>query len=303
VAETGRSATVNLPQGWGWLSSPTTAQAQTLRLAIARSANPTVRSRLLQGLLNQRREGTWENRYANAEALSALVAYSNTQPTPPNFTATANLGGNTLDTMQFQGYDNSRRFIQVAMDSVPKGQSNLTLNKTGNGTLHYLVEYGYRLPGNQPGRYNGLRVQRNISPVGGDKAIAQFGLAKPDKNLVVDAGQVFDIGLEIISDRPVDHVVITDPLPAGFEAVDTSFQTSTSAVQSAQSSWQIGYQNLYSDRIVAYADRLQPGVYILHYLVRSVTPGIYEWPGANVHLQYAPEEFGRSASSSLEVKE
>lgn len=303
VAETGRSATVNLPQGWGWLSSPTTAQAQTLRLAIAREANPTIRDRLLQGLLNQRREGTWENSYANAEALAALVAYSNIQPTPPNFTATVNLGSNTLDSMQFQGYDNSRQFIQVAMDSVPKGQTNLTLNKTGNGTLHYLVEYGYRLPGNQPGRYNGLRVERKISPVGSDKAIAQFGLAKPDKNLVVDAGQVFDIGLEIISDRPVDHVVITDPLPAGFEAVDTSFQTSTSAVQSAQSSWQIGYQNLYSDRIVAYADRLQPGVYNLHYLVRSVTPGIYEWPGANVHLQYAPEEFGRSASSSLEVKE
>ncbi|MCT7994992.1 alpha-2-macroglobulin family protein [Laspinema olomoucense] len=303
VAETGRSATVNLPQGWGWLSSPTTAQAQTLRLAIARSANPTIRDRLLQGLLNQRREGTWENSYANAEALSALVAYSNSQPTPPNFTATANLGGNTLESMQFQGYDNTRRFIQVAMDSVPKGKSNLTLNKTGNGTLHYLVEYGYRLPGNQPGRYNGLRVQRNISPVGGDKAIAQFGLAKPDKNLVVAAGQVFDIGLEIISDRPVDHVVITDPLPAGFEAVDTSFQTATFAVKSAQSSWEIGYQNLYSDRIVAYADRLKPGVYTLHYLVRSVTPGIYEWPGANVHLQYAPEEFGRSASSSLEVKE
>ncbi|AFY83020.1 alpha-2-macroglobulin family protein [Oscillatoria acuminata] len=303
VAETGRSATVNLPQGWGWLSSATTAQAQTLRLAIAKEANPTVRSRLLQGLLNQRREGTWENSYANAEALSALVAYSNSQPTPPNFTATANLGGNTLDSMQFQGYENSRQFIQVAMDSLPKGQTNLTLNKTGNGTLHYLVEYGYRLPGNQPGRYNGLRVQRNISPVGGDKAIAQFGLAKPDKNLVVDAGQVFDIGLEIISDRPVDHVVITDPLPAGFEAVDSSFQTTTSAVKSAQSSWEIGYQNLYSDRIVAYADRLQPGVYTLHYLVRSVTPGIYEWPGAHVHLQYAPEEFGRSASSSLEVKE
>ncbi|MCT7982490.1 Ig-like domain-containing protein [Laspinema sp. A4] len=303
VAETGRSATVNLPQGWEWLSSPTTAQAQTLRLAIARETNPTVRDRLLQGLLNQRREGTWENSYANAEALSALVAYSNSQPTPPNFTATANLGGKTLDSIQFQGYDNSRQFIQVAMDSIPKGSTNLTLNKTGNGTLHYLVEYGYRLPGNQPGRYNGLRVQRNISPVGGEKAIAQFGLAKPEKSLVVAAGEVFDIGLEIISDRPVDHVVITDPLPAGFEAVDTNFQTATFAVQSAQSSWEIGYQNLYSDRIVAYADRLQPGLYTLHYLVRSVTPGIYEWPGAHVHLQYAPEEFGRSATSSLEVTE
>ena len=53
--------------------------------------------------------------------------------------------------------------------------------------------------------------------------------------------------------------------------------------------------------MVAYGDRLDAGVYSLHYLVRSVTPGTFEWPGAQVHLQYAPEEFGRSASSSLEV--
>jgi len=45
--------------------------------------------------------------------------------------------------------------------------------------------------------------------------------------------------------------------------------------------------------------RLEPGVYSLHYLVRSVTPGKFLWPGAQVHLQYAPEEFGRSADSTL----
>ena len=53
--------------------------------------------------------------------------------------------------------------------------------------------------------------------------------------------------------------------------------------------------------MVAYGDRLDPGVYTMHYLVRSVTPGTFEWPGAEVHLQYAPEEFGRCASSVLEV--
>ena len=76
-----------------------------------------------------------------------------------------------------------------------------------------------------------------------------------------------------------------------------------------QDSWQIGYQQIYRDKVVAYGaprsgslrDRLNAGVYSLHYLVRSVTPGTFEWPGAEVHLQYAPEEFGRSASSSLEV--
>ncbi|BAY60504.1 alpha-2-macroglobulin domain-containing protein [Calothrix brevissima NIES-22] len=64
------------------------------------------------------------------------------------------------------------------------------------------------------------------------------------------------------------------------------------------------YQHaLSSDRIIAYADHLDPGVYSLHYLVRSVTPGKFLWPGAQAHLQYTPEEFGRAADSTLIVEE
>ncbi|RMH75914.1 MAG: alpha-2-macroglobulin family protein [Cyanobacteria bacterium J007] len=302
VSETARSAAVNLPRGWSWLSDATALQAQTLRLGLAANTRPETIDRLLQGLLNLRRNGTWGSTYANAEALNALVAYGETQPTPPNFTATVVLGGETLDSMQFRGYENPSRFLNVAIDRLPKGSSELVLAKSGSGTLHYVVDYSYRLPGNQPGRFNGLRVERQIKPVGEDEAIATFGLAQPDKPLSVEVGQVFDIAVETICDRPVDRVVITDPLPAGFEAIDTSFQTSTQAMAAQADSWEIGYQQIYKDRIVAYADRLEPGSYTLHYLVRSVTPGQYEWPGAEVHLQYAPEEFGRSASATLEVK-
>lgn len=60
-------------------------------------------------------------------------------------------------------------------------------------------------------------------------------------------------------------------------------------------------QTIYRDRIVAYGDSLQPGVYSLHYLVRCVTSGTFLYPGAEVHLQYAPEESGRSADSTLQV--
>jgi uncharacterized protein YfaS (alpha-2-macroglobulin family) len=34
-----------------------------------------------------------------------------------------------------------------------------------------------------------------------------------------------------------------------------------------------------------------------------VTPGTFIWPGAEVHLQYTPEEFGRSADSTLILAE
>jgi alpha-2-macroglobulin len=39
----------------------------------------------------------------------------------------------------------------------------------------------------------------------------------------------------------------------------------------------------------------------LKYLVRSVTPGSYLYPGVEAKLQYAEEEFGRSASTRIEV--
>ncbi len=303
VYETGRSATVNLPRGWYWLSTPTIQQAETVRLFIAQKATPEVSDRLLQGLLNLRRNGTWQNSYANASALTALVAYANTQPTPPNFTATVKLAGQNIDSMQFQGYENPSRFINVAMDRLPQGNADLTLEKAGDGSLHYLTAYSYRLLGNAPGRFNGLRVDRKVRLAGENQVVATMGLSALNQPVTVEVGQVFDIGLEIITDHPIDHLVITDQLPAGFEAVDTSFQITNPAVQAQVDSWEIGYQTIYADEVVAYGDRLNAGVYNLHYLVRSVTPGTFEWPGAEVHLKYAPEEFGRSATATLEVKE
>ncbi len=300
VYETGRSATLNLPPTWGWMNSTTVAQAQALRLFITRDAKSEVVVRLLQSLLNLRRNGTWLTTYDNAEALRALVVYSNTQPTPPNFVATAKLSGQELDTVKFQGYENPNLYINVAMDGLASGE--LVLEKSGEGKLHYLVEYSYRLPGNQPGRFNGLRVAREVRLANTEEVLQRMDLSQAESPLNVNAGQVFDIGVEIITDRPVDHVMISDPLPAGFEAVDTSFQTATSAVQAKADSWQIGYQKIDRDRVEAYADSLQPGVYTLHYLVRSVTPGTFVWPGAEAWLQYAPEEFGRSATTTLVVK-
>lgn len=301
VYETGRNATVSLPKSWSWISSPTTAQAQALRLFIAQKAKPEVLDRLLQGLLALRRKGTWQTSYDNAEALTALVEYSQLQPTPPNFAATVQLAGKNLQSARFEDYQKPSIELKVPMAQLPRGRHDLNLNKSGQGTLHYLVAYRYRLKGNQPGRFNGLRVTREVRAANQDKVLRKIGLYAADEPLAVKAGQVFDIALEIISDRLVDHLVIKDPLPAGFEAVDTSFQTATPYLQAQQDSWQINYQTIYRDRVVAYADHLEAGVYNLHYLVRSVTPGTFLWPGADVHLQYAPEEFGRSASSQLMV--
>jgi alpha-2-macroglobulin len=299
LAQTGRTATVNLPQSWGWLSSRTAAQAEALRLLVERKTSAEIQDRALRGLLTLRREGTWGSTYDNAQALAALVAYSKQQPTPPQFKAIAQLANKTLVSQTFAGYQKTNVNQTVPMAELPRGQNDLVLQKTGEGTLHYLTAYRYQPQGNQPGRLNGLRVTRTIRPANQNKVLHRIGLTSPAQPIPLAVGEVFDIGLEIIADHPVDHVIITDLLPAGLEAVDTTFQTTRSSLQARSDSWQIDYQTIYKDKIVAYSDRLDAGVYTLHYLVRAVTPGTFQWPGAEAHLQYAPEELGRSGSSEL----
>ena len=96
--------------------------------------------------------------------------------------------------------------------------------------------------------------------------------------------------------------MIEDPLPAGMEAVDVSFATTSTTAAARGDSWTIGYQQIHHDRIEAFADRLGPGIYELHYLVRTVTPGTFAWPGAQARLADRPEEFGRSAATTLIVR-
>ncbi|MGF1493346.1 MAG: Ig-like domain-containing protein [Microcoleaceae cyanobacterium] len=302
IYQTGRTATIT-DTDYGWMKSPTIAQAEALQLSVAQNTQPELTDKLLQSLLEQRRNGSWENTYENAAALSALVAYAQQEPTPQNFTVEAQLSGRPLGTLQFNGYQNSIETLQVPMQKLPRGQTHLTFQTSGQGRLNYLIDYQYRLDRGQPGRLQGLRVSRTIRPAGDSEVVYETGLAVNPKPFNVKPGQVFDVGVEVITDHPVNQVLITDPLPAGFEAVDASFQTSNPAIQAQSDSWQIDYQTIYKDRVAAYADSLEPGVYRLHYLVRSVTAGEFEWPGAEAHLQYRPEEFGRSAISTLVVSE
>ncbi|MDJ1183771.1 alpha-2-macroglobulin family protein [Roseofilum casamattae] len=299
VYQTGRTATVNLPETYHWLSSPAIAQAEALRLFLSRNTPAADTGRLLTSLLNLRRNGTWGSTYNSARALSALVAYAQTESTPPNFAADVSLGGQQLGVTQFQDYENSTWSLHVPMAQLPPGNRDLVIDKSGEGKLHYLVSYGYRLSGNQPGRLNGLRVVRKVRAANEEKVLRTTGLYDRAEPFTTQTGRVFDVGLEIITDHLVNNVIINDFLPAGLEAINGEFKTDRSQGTSDRTSWNIRYQQMYKDRVVAYGDRLEPGIYELHYLARSVTPGSYLWPGAQAYLQHAPEEFGRSASSRL----
>jgi uncharacterized protein YfaS (alpha-2-macroglobulin family) len=298
---TARGAAVNLPARYRWSDGPVVAQAEALRLELARKAGGETIDRLTRTLLGLRRNGSFGCACENAAALDALVDLA-ARERPANFTATASLGGRTLLTERFAGPRAPERSTTVPMRDLPAGRNDLGLAKDGSGTLHYAVTYRYRVEGAAPGRLNGLRITRVVRPANGTTVLATLGLALPSAPLELAAAHVYDVELQIVSDHPVERVVIADPLPAGLEAVDTSFATTSAALHLPSASWEIGDQQIRTDRVEAYADRLDAGIYRLHYLARTVTPGTFGWPGADVHLADRPDEFGRSAAGVVIIR-
>jgi hypothetical protein len=266
-----------------------------------RHADGETIDRLTRSLLDMRRNGSFGCACQNAAALDAIVELA-AREVPASFTATATLAGKTIAQQQFSGARAPERAATVPMRDLPAGRNELALAKTGSGTLHYAVTYRYRLAGAAPGRLNGLRVTRIVRLANTSAVLATMGLAMPASSLALTAARVYDVELQIVSDHPVERVLITDALPAGLQGVDTSFATTSHSTQMPAASWEIGDQRIRADRIEAYADHLDAGIYKLHYLARSVTPGTFAWPGADAHLVDRPDEFGRSAASLVVVK-
>ncbi len=296
---TGATASFNAPERYRWFSAPVVAQALMTQLMVKQRADAATIDRLTRSLLALRRNGSWGCACQNAVALDALVAIAAAAGPPPNIDATATLNARNVAHAAFADHKAGAQSSTIVAARLPRGANTLTL-ATNPGPLHYAVTYRYRLSGDQRGRLSGLRITRIVHPAGAGSALATMGLAALTAPVTLAPANVFDVELRIITDHPVDRVQITDPLPAGFEAVDTSFKTSNAATPAQ--SWQIDDQQIYHDRIEAYADHLGPGVYTLHYLARSVTPGTYSWPGALARLADRPEEFGRTATAQLTIK-
>jgi uncharacterized protein YfaS (alpha-2-macroglobulin family) len=294
---TGRRATVNVP---GYFGTPVGAQAQVVSMLVESGAPQDDVDRALLSLLGLAKDGLWGCLCNNAEAMGALVSYAKVQGPPPDFSATATAGASSFSAA-FRGYAQTSASKTIPMAELPRGKSTIALSKNGRGTLHYAVAFRYGVPPDSPGIYAGIRIDRFVRPANQSDVLLDFGLAAPAQPPSLAAARVYDIEDRITTDHDLQNVIVEDPLPGGLEAIDTTFQTATSYFQPGLSDWSIDYQQIYRDRVLTFAAELPAGVYAVHYLVRSVTPGDFAWPGARVSLQYFPEEFGRTATSRLTV--
>jgi uncharacterized protein YfaS (alpha-2-macroglobulin family) len=128
----------------------------------------------------------------------------------------------------------------------------------------------------------------------------------------VPAGTLAVVTLKVISPQEGLFVVMNDPLPAGFEAVNPAFLTESEEQKkqlellSGSSRWRRWWQGfnhieMHDDRVLLFADSLTPGIHTHRYLVRALTCGTFTAPGTKLEEMYSPEVFGRSNELKIQI--
>ncbi|MEO6652584.1 MAG: alpha-2-macroglobulin family protein [Ilumatobacteraceae bacterium] len=289
---------------------------------IAQAPDSELIPKVVAGLLAGQTKGRWNNAQENAFILIAMNRYFGTfESVTPDFVARAWLGELYASEAAFQGRSTDRVTTVVPMpELIAAGDSTIVLAKEGVGRLYYRLGVRYAPADlSLAARDDGFVVDRIYEAVDDPGDVSQ----DTDGNWVIKAGASVRVRLTMVADARRTHVALVDPLPAGLEPVNPALALSTTipppdegddegddtiAAESGPASrpsfwgWNwFEHQNLRDDRAEAFASVLPGGTYEYSYIARATTPGVFVVPPARAEEMYAPETFGRSASTTVTI--
>ncbi len=235
----------------------------------------------------------------------ALSAYAATERLAPG-SATATVGGKTIGTAHV-------RCDGIVADVYGAGllaaaASSLVIASTAGTSALYRCSTPIRCPANAPGELAAFRVMRILS----DPSVAASAsttrrwrrwISRPLPPVRVAAGT--RLRRRRARDRrssrgPAGH---RRSVAGGVRGGGYELPHHAAGDRAAKQQLADRHEPDLSRSRRRVRGALGPGVYDLHYLVRSVTPGTFAWPGARAYLQDAPEQFGRSAGTTLKITE
>jgi alpha-2-macroglobulin len=268
-------------------------------------------SPMVRWMMSARQNGRWGNTQENAVAMQALVNYYRKYETvTPNFTAAVRLGTEDLVRATFKGRSAEAATKDVPMATLARvaaAARDLTLTRDGEGTLFYAARLTYAPEAaTLTARDNGFHVERHYSTASTTSAGTSF-----------QGGDLVRVTLSFDLPKERRYVAVTDPLPAGFEPIESWFNT-TAADLARQTEVEDGAEaprwedvfkrgtfdrvERHDDRVQLFATRLAEGHHEFSYVVRATTAGSFVVAPARAEEMYAPEVSGRTSTVTIDVK-
>jgi hypothetical protein len=306
------------------LDSDTRSTALVLRALIAAQPDHPLASKLVYGLLGSREGGTWRSTQETAWALLALDDYRRAQEKKePSFLARVFLGQSEIGEHRFEG-----RSLTQSVTTVPASQvvtasgAQLGFSVDGSGKLFYQARLRYakkELPAKPLDR--GFFVTKTLRAVKPEDLSEALKMTGAKGAAAFNGGDLVLADVVVITPDPRDFVVVDDPLPAGFEAIDARLRTSAVSLdvdrqddsdedgEGSEDDVAMGrayfgsdyVREVRDDRVLFFVDHMAAGMYRYRYLARATTNGAYVLPPTRAEEMYAPEVFGRTAAGSIAI--
>lgn len=286
------------------ISSDARTTAMVLRAFVALEPDNALVPKLVRGLLSLRKDGRWLTTQASAWALVALdearplfaaSAASGSSAT----TARLSLDGAEIAKATFAGAGGARGAALGGMIPMTRlsAAPGATLSFTTDGApLYYegALRYARREPPQKP-LESGIYVTRSMRLLRRD--------AEPAAVSAYHVGDYVEVDVMLSSPVARDLVVLDDPIPAGFEAVNQRFANrDRQPFLTDPSTHHVTHRELRDDRVVTFFDELPAGQLRTSYVLRVVSGGTYAVPPTKAECMYAPDVFGRTAASVVVAK-
>ncbi|HWR72818.1 MAG TPA: hypothetical protein VN604_06590 [Nitrospirota bacterium] len=270
-------------------------------------------------------DGIWTSTSDSGWSLTALAEYfgkGRTDARPA--TITVRQQDKTIDSFTLD----PASFRSIALD--PKEfltNPKVTITSSSDSTVLYKLALTFpRTDYARNGYSNGFEVHKTIKNTDGSNTIK--------------VGDIVEVKLKINIKKPgSNYVVVDDPLPAGFVAINSAIKTEEAGVAQKkmkkmmqqedeeggedESDGEFGegfgwndwywdpagyyrfapnFMEIRNDRVLAFRNRAWNGIYEYSYYARAVCEGEFVMPSTKVQLMYDPEVVGYTPMGKVVIK-
>jgi hypothetical protein len=294
--------------GWWWYQSHARSTALVLSTLLEAQGQFANSEKIVKWLMSERKvRGRWRSTQENVFVFEALDSYFNAyEKDVPDFTATVRVENREILREIFKGRELKTRTQKFGLNEFKPGQKlPVEVAKEGPGRLYYGLRMIYAPLAPVRERDEGFAVSKRITTFKGDTLVKIF-----------EAGKTYKVTLKVSTTQERHYVVVDDPLPAGFEVVNTAFATESQEQMrqmgrtqefSGDDAWgrwwgRFDHTEIYDDRVLLFADRLANGNHDYSYFVKAVTAGTFALPQTKAEEMYTPEVFGWCPDRMVVIK-
>ena len=283
------------------LVSPVKTSALALDALMREAPETPLVPKLARGVLDGRSSGRWRTTQDNLVVLSAMRRYFELyEKIEPNFTSKLWLGKAAYAQTAFLGRSGKRGVASATWSELAPGSTHdLAITKDGPGRMYYRVGITYAPTQKDLAALDaGFVVRRTYTAVDDPADVATL----PDGRIRVKLGARVLVRVQAVASAPRHAVAVSDPMPAGFEAVNTALATAERAAPTIGDDSRWGFRALRDNRAEAFSMNLPEGTHQLSYTVRATTPGTFVAAPAKAEEMYSPETFGRSSGVTVVIE-